>query len=163
MSWNGSAFALVDRQNLAFRPRIERRCRPAGISGMSAAQWSRSRSPATLRNAARVCSAKRSREPSSGYRACGKVTKPIQRLSALKAEILLAQPHKAGDEQRRAREQRDRQRNLRADQEFAEPQLAHTAARAAAAFLKRRRDRRAKFATPDKFPSPSRSRSKAQS
>src|ERR1700750_982911 len=39
------------------------------------------------------------------------------------SDVLLTQAHEAGDEQGRAGEQRDGKRDLRADQDFAEPQL----------------------------------------
>ena len=65
----------------------------------------------------------------------GKVRKPTQRFFGLKPGILLTQPNETRNEQRRAREQRDRERDLRADKNFAETLLPHTAARSAAAFL----------------------------
>src|SRR4029077_10356449 len=51
------------------------------------------------------------------------------------ANVLLTQADETRDEQCRAGQQRDRQRYLRADQNFAETLLPHTAARAAAAFF----------------------------
>src|SRR5207237_8601048 len=50
-------------------------------------------------------------------------------------DVLLAQLYEAGDKQRRARQQRDRERDLRTDQDFAEPVLLHAAARSASAFF----------------------------
>src|SRR5207248_4618042 len=47
--------------------------------------------------------------------------------------VLMAQAHEARDEQRRAREQCDRERDLRADENFAEPVLTDPSLRAAAA------------------------------
>ena len=51
------------------------------------------------------------------------------------ADVLLTQADETRDEQRCAGQQRDRERDLRADEDFAEALLAHTAARAAAAFF----------------------------
>src|SRR5439155_12996690 len=51
------------------------------------------------------------------------------------AKVLLTQADETGDEQRSAGQQRDRERDLRANEDFAEALLAHTAARAAAAFF----------------------------
>ena len=50
-------------------------------------------------------------------------------------EILLAQPHKAGDQQRRAGKERDRKGDLRADKNLAEALLPYAAARSAAALF----------------------------
>ena len=47
----------------------------------------------------------------------------------------MTQANKAGDEQRRARQQRDGECDLRADEQFAETLLAHTAGRSASAFF----------------------------
>jgi hypothetical protein len=49
----------------------------------------------------------------------------------------LTQAHETGDEQRRTGQERDRQGDLRAHQDLAEPLLTHAARRAAAAFLER--------------------------
>ena len=49
--------------------------------------------------------------------------------------ILLTQPHKTRDQQRRSRQQSDRERNLGADQNLAKPLLAQTSAGAAASFF----------------------------
>src|SRR5206468_10035131 len=53
------------------------------------------------------------------------------------ADVLLTQADEACDEQRSAGQQRDRERDLRANEDFAEALLAHTAARPAAAFFQR--------------------------
>ena len=51
------------------------------------------------------------------------------------ANVLLAQPHKTGDEQSRTREQSHGKRHLPTDQNFAEPELIRAAARPATAFF----------------------------
>ena len=51
------------------------------------------------------------------------------------ADVLLTQADETRDEQRCTGQQRDRERDLRADEDFAEALLAHTAARAAAALF----------------------------
>ena len=49
--------------------------------------------------------------------------------------FLLAQTNETGDEQRRAGQQSDRKRDLRADENFAETLLTHAAARSRARLL----------------------------
>ncbi len=69
----------------------------------------------------------------------------------------MTQADKTGDEQRRAGDQRDRERDLRANENFTETLLANAAGCAAAAFFQaHRRDRHANFAAPDTNPSPGR-------
>src|SRR6266496_3882027 len=57
------------------------------------------------------------------------------KILGMEAYVLLTQPDETRDEQRRAGQQRDRERDLRAYEDFAETLLVHTAARAAAALF----------------------------
>ena len=85
--------------------------------------------PALRASAFVNCSAKRVRDRDIGIlrlRHDGEADPEILRLEP---GILLTQPHETGDEQRRAGEQRDRKRDLRADQQFAETLLPHAAGR----------------------------------
>src|SRR5438046_7476899 len=63
----------------------------------------------------------------------GNRTRP--KILGAEAKVLLTQADETRDQQRRAGQQSDRERDLRADEDFSEALLAHTATRAAAAFF----------------------------
>ena len=78
---------------------------------------------------------KRSRDSGSGYCAGGRPTLPTQTRSRVEAGRLLAQAREARDQHGGAREQHDREADLRGDETAAEALLTRAARDGATAFL----------------------------
>ena len=130
----GRRGALVDRQNLAIGPRIECIAACAGQERNVRADGS-----AFEPGNGAQCSQRLLREMlprvEIGILRLRQGDKTDPDVFAVVADVLPVQPHKTGDEQRGAGEQRYGKGHLRPDQNLAEAQLMRTTARPAPAFF----------------------------